>query len=110
MNDLLRKEPAALIGVALGVVAAIGAAVAQATTNGQVNWWAALVIALPVVTGLLVRAKVFSPQTVDEIEASVTEAATALKTINVVVNGSLLSEQELAESIRKAIQDGRAGA
>lgn len=98
MGALMKKEPAVIIGLVVGLISAVTAAAAQATTGGQVNYVVAVVLALPPVCGLLVRFGVFSPATVTEIVDALKPVADAH--LNIVINGTDVDIDDLATRIR----------
>lgn len=106
MNALMKKEPAVIIGLAVGLLTAATTAIAQATVDGQVNYVVALVAGLPLVVGVLVRFGVFSPKSVDEIREALAPVAAA--DINIVVSGQVVDVDNLAKAIRDAIDRGEA--
>lgn len=109
MTELMKKQPAMLVATIVGVCAAAGSAVAQATTNGQINWWTAAFLGLPLVTGALTRGRVFSPQTVEDIEAGLRDVETATRDVHIVVNGTPVEVSKLAKAIEQALVDGDDG-
>lgn len=105
MSSLMKKEPAVIIGLLVGLIGAASTAVAQATVDGQVNYVTAAALVLPPALGLLIRFGVFSPAAVDEIRASV--APVANSNLHIVINGQEVDIDHVAERILQAIDEER---
>lgn len=62
--DLFKKEPAVLLGILVGVLSAVATAITQATgPTGDVDWITVLALVLPIISGLITRQAVYSPDT-----------------------------------------------
>lgn len=85
VRDLLKKEPAVIIGILVGILLAIVDAVAQASNGGSIDWHTAVALAIPAIVGVLVRFGVWSPASV---EAAVQAAQSVGKVVNVTVAGT----------------------
>lgn len=102
VKNLLKTEPAVVLGVLVGIVAALAAAVTQSTHGGSVDWLTFAALAVPAVCGVVIRCGVFSPATVEQIKADAAIAAKAAAVINVTVHTPATAD---AASITQAVSD-----
>lgn len=106
MSNLYRREPAVIVGLVLGLVAAAGTAASQATHNGRVDWLVAAIGFLPVATGIIVRSGVFSPASVNALEEELKAALAATRAVNVNVHSPELDQAiKVADEVLAAIHD-----
>jgi hypothetical protein len=64
---VLKKEPAVLLGLVAAVVAAVVQAINAGQTGSGFNVWAAVLVGLPLVAGILTRANVVPAEVVKDI-------------------------------------------
>lgn len=63
---IFKKEPAVIIGILAGVLAAVATGITQATTGGHLDWVTFLAFVIPAISGVLTRFGVYSPAGVEQ--------------------------------------------
>lgn len=64
---MLKKEPAVVLGLLAAVIAAVMQAIDAAQAGGSFNVWTAILVGLPLLTGIAVRANVVASETLRSI-------------------------------------------
>lgn len=86
---MLKKEPAVLLGLVAAVVAVIVQAVEAAQSAGGFDIWAAVLVALPLLTGIAVRFNVVATETLRDILNRADTGLAAANEINARVKAQL---------------------